>query len=102
MKTILVETGQIDTPLFSGVNLPWYAHFFGPVLDSKDIAREIIRVIDRGDSWRVRMPFYAKIVGGALWKCIPAGLMGLVRWGTGIDEAMRDVGRQGEHAKKGR
>ena len=92
MKTLLVETGQIDTALFEGVKLPWYANFFGPVLDSKDVAREIINIIGRGESGVLRMPFYAKIVASPLWAMIPGGLMGVVRWGAGIDGAMKGVG----------
>ena len=60
IKTLLVETGQIETGLFADMSLPWYANFFGPVLDAKDVASEIIRVVGRGEGGVVRMPAYAR------------------------------------------
>ena len=100
MKTLLVETGQIDTALFAGVTLPWYANFVGPVLESKDVAREIIGIVGRGEGGVLRMPVYAKVVGSAAWAMIPGGLMGLMRWGAGVDGAMRGVGGgKGREAK---
>ena len=92
MKTLLVETGQIDTALFAGVEVPWYAYFVGLVLEIKDVAREIITIVGSGEGGVLRMPVYAKVVGSALWAMIPGGLMGLVRWGAGVDGAMRGVG----------
>ncbi len=101
MKTLLIETGQIDTALFSGVQLPWYANFLGPVLESKDVAREIINIVGRGEGGVLRMPFYAKIVGSPLWMMIPGGLMGLLRWSAGIDGAMQGVGGAGKRREGG-
>ncbi|RMZ79541.1 hypothetical protein DV737_g3353, partial [Chaetothyriales sp. CBS 132003] len=64
MKTVLVETGQLDTALFANVtHLPWYANFFAPVLDAKDVADAIIGVVSRGESGVVRMPLYASVAG---------------------------------------
>ena len=54
----------MDTNLFGPhTTLPWYANFFGPVLEAKDVAMEIVRVVERGEGGVVRMPFYAKIIG---------------------------------------
>src|SRR2546423_1079752 len=47
VKTILVETGQIDTELFKSVETP--SNFFGPVLDTREVAKEIVKLVDNGD-----------------------------------------------------
>ena len=89
VKTVLVETGQMETGLFAEMtNLPWYANFFGPVLDAKDVASEIIRVIGRGDGGVLRMPFYAKIIGAGWYDVLPGSIQRLARWWSGIDHAL--------------
>ena len=84
VKTILVETGQIDTQLFSGVETP--SNFFGPILDTRQVAKEIVRLIDAGESGLVRMPAYARFID--LYHILPAGLQRVVRWASGVDVAM--------------
>ncbi|RMZ80019.1 hypothetical protein DV738_g3033, partial [Chaetothyriales sp. CBS 135597] len=72
IKTLLVETGQLDTPLFADVTrLPWYANFFAPVLDPKDVADAIIRVVSRGEGGVLRMPLYASVVGAGWYAVLP-------------------------------
>ena len=46
VKTILVETGQINTDLFEGVETP--SSFFGPILETREVAKEIVSLIDAG------------------------------------------------------
>lgn len=86
IKTVLVEVGQMDTALFAKVETPWYANFFGPVLEAKDVAKEIVGLIDRGESGLVRMPFYAKLI--PWYGVMPGSLQMLVRRFAGIDQAV--------------
>ena len=87
MKTLLVETGQLDTQLFANkTSLPFYAHFFGPVLEAKDVAKEIVKMIERGDGGVVRMPFYAKCM--PFYGALPGTAQLVIRWFSGIDRAM--------------
>lgn len=84
VKTLLVETGQIDTDMFRGVETP--NKFFAPILDTRQVAKEIVRRIDEGDGGLIRMPAYAKAV--AWYGILPAGVQRVVRWWSGIDTAM--------------
>lgn len=87
VKTLLVETGQIKTQLFADkTSLPSYAEFFGPVLEAKDIAKEIVKTIERGDGGVLRMPFYAKCM--PFYSVLPGTFQALVRWFSGIDRAI--------------
>lgn len=90
LKTLLVEVGQMDTSLFaSHTSLPWYANFFGPKLEAKDVAMEIVRKVERGEGGVIRMPFYAKCIGLGVWAVLPGSIQKLARWWSGIDEAVR-------------
>ena len=84
VKTILVETGQIDTDLFRGVETP--SNFFGPILDTREVAKEIVKLIDSGDGGLVRMPAYARFIDW--YMVLPVGLQMVARWASGIDVAV--------------
>jgi len=84
VKTILVETGQIDTDLFRRVETP--SNFFGPILDTREVAKEIVKLIDSGDGGLVRMPAYARFIDW--YMVLPAGLQIVARWASGIDVAV--------------
>lgn len=87
VKTLLVETGQIKTELFAEkTTLPSYAEFFGPVLEAKDIAKEIVKTIERGDGGVLRMPSYAKCM--PFYSMLPGTAQALVRSFSGIDKAI--------------
>ncbi|KIX96564.1 uncharacterized protein Z520_07830 [Fonsecaea multimorphosa CBS 102226] len=87
VKTILVEPGQLSTQLFADITrVPFYAHFFGPVLEAKDVAKEIVRWVERGDGGVIRMPFYAKCV--PFLGVMPGAVQRVVRWWSGIDRAI--------------
>ncbi|OAP54705.1 hypothetical protein AYL99_11153 [Fonsecaea erecta] len=91
VKTILVEPGQLSTELFADITrVPFYAHFFAPVLEAKDVAKEIVRWVERGDGGVIRMPFYAKCV--PLLGVMPGAVQRVVRWWSGIDRAI--IGRK--------
>ncbi|KAM5449238.1 hypothetical protein MaudCBS49596_005064 [Microsporum audouinii] len=84
IKTILVETGQIATPLFEGLETP--NSFWAPVLEPVQVAREIVSVIDSGEGGVIRMPAYAKFLG--LYAILPVSIEKLVRFLSGIDLAV--------------
>jgi short-subunit dehydrogenase len=87
IKTLLVEPGQLDTQLFGGkTTVPFYANFFGPVLEAKDVAKEIIKIIERGDGGVLRMPFYSKCM--PLFDVLPGSVQAGMRWFAGIDRAI--------------
>jgi NAD(P)-dependent dehydrogenase (short-subunit alcohol dehydrogenase family) len=87
VKTLLVEPGQLDTQLFAdNTSVPFYAHFFGPVLEAKDLAKEIVKTIERGDGGVIRLPFYAKFM--PFYAGLPGTLQLFVRWFSGIDRAI--------------
>ena len=90
VKTILVETGQIDTDLFRGVETS--SNFFGPILDTREVAKEIVKLIDSGDGGLVRMPAYARFI--AWYMVLPAGLQMVARWASGIDVAVGKAARR--------
>ena len=78
----------MNTNLFGPyTTLPWYANFFGPILEAKDVAMEIVRVVERGEGGVIRMPFYAKIIGNT-WGALPGSAQRGVRWWSGVDEAV--------------
>ncbi|EXJ81568.1 hypothetical protein A1O1_07632 [Capronia coronata CBS 617.96] len=87
VKTLLVEPGQLDTQLFAdNTSVPFYAHFFGPVIEAKDLAKEIVRTIERGDGGVIRTPFYTKCM--PFYGAMPGTFQLFMRWFSGIDEAI--------------
>lgn len=84
VKTILVETGQIATPLFKGVETP--NNFFAPVLDPLLVAQEIVSTIDKGNGGVIRLPAFASMV--SWYSVLPASIQRLARFLSGIDAAV--------------
>lgn len=85
IKTILVQPGQLSTPLFAGVKTP--SSFLGPVIEPVDVAKEIIAAIDGGSSADLAMPFYARWID---WmNVLPVGVQRIARWASGVDRAMQ-------------
>lgn len=92
VKTLLIETGQLDTNLFAAkTSLPFYAEFFGPILQANKVAKEILKTIERGDGGVIRMPFYAKLM--PLYPALPGIFQIVVRWFSGIDRAIGTGGK---------
>ncbi|KAK5134580.1 hypothetical protein LTR08_006366 [Meristemomyces frigidus] len=86
LRTILVTPGQLSTPLFAGLETP--STFLGPVVEPVELAREIVRMIDLGESGEISMPLYARWVD---WLAVlPAALQKLVRGVSGMDRAMEN------------
>ena len=74
------------TPLFAHAQMPWYAAFLGPTLEVPEVAREIVKVIGKGESAVIRMPLYASLVG-SFYAALPGSLQMGVRWLGGVDTA---------------
>lgn len=87
MKTTLVETGQLATELFQGLETP--NRFLAPVLETREVVREIVKSIDRGEGGVVRLPEYAKWVDW--YAVLPEGFKVAVRWFSGVDRATAGI-----------
>lgn len=84
VKLLLVETGQLSTPLFDRIQTP--NRFFAPILEPVQVAREIVDAIDNGRGGVIRLPAFAAL---ARWYAIlPAGLQRIARSLSGIDNAV--------------
>lgn len=84
IKMLLVETGQMATPLFDWVRTP--SHFFAPVLEPVEVAREIVAAVDSGRGGVLRLPAFATLVN---WYAVLPGAVQLIaRYLSGIDNAV--------------
>jgi len=84
IRTILVKPGQLSTPLFKGVKTP--NSFFGPVVEPTDLAKDIVKMIDSGNSGVIAAPLYARWIE---WMgVLPYSLQRLARAISGVDRAM--------------
>lgn len=97
MRTVLVTTGQMSTPLFHGVRTP--SGFFAPVVEPIEVAREVIAAIDEGRSAAVGMPLYARWVDW--YNVLPVGGQVLVRALAGVDRGMKTYIGRGDKAGRG-
>lgn len=87
VKMLLVETGQLSTPLFDWVKTP--NTFFAPILEPSQVAQEIVAAIDDGRGGVIRLPAFAAL---ARWYAVfPAGLQRIARFLSGIDHAVADA-----------
>lgn len=90
VKTICVAPGQLATRLFEGLKTPW--PFFGPVVEPVELAREIVRMIDSGNSGEIRLPLYARFIN--FMGILPPGLKSAARRISGMDRAMAQMARE--------
>jgi NAD(P)-dependent dehydrogenase (short-subunit alcohol dehydrogenase family) len=96
IRCVLVEAGQLSTPLFYGVQSP--NSFLAPVVEPIDVAKEIVAAIDSGMGAHVATPLYARWIGW--YDVLPAGVQVLVRRLAGVDTAMVGfVGRAGREKR---
>jgi short-subunit dehydrogenase len=84
VKTLLVEIGQMSTPLFDWVRAP--NHFFAPILEPVHVAREMVTAIDSGRGGVIRLPAYATLVNW--YAVLPAAVQRVARYLSGIDAAV--------------
>ncbi|KAF2116313.1 short chain dehydrogenase/reductase [Lophiotrema nucula] len=88
IKTILVTPGQMSTKMFAGVKTP--SRFLAPVIAPVDIAKEVIKMIEKGESGEIAAPLYSQYV--AFLGILPVGIQQLVRRWSGIDKAIERAG----------
>lgn len=86
VKMLLVETGQLSTPLFDWIKTP--NTFFAPILEPVQVAQEIVAAIDDGRGGVIRLPAFAALA--RLYAVFPAGLQRIARYLSGIDHAVAD------------
>ncbi|KAF2866994.1 short chain dehydrogenase/reductase [Massariosphaeria phaeospora] len=84
IKTILVTPGQMSTQMFADVKTP--SNFLAPMLAPVDVAKEILRLIERGESGEVAVPLYSRYI--SVLGVLPIGVQALVRRWSGVDKAM--------------
>lgn len=84
IKTLLVEVGQMATPLFEWVRTP--SHFFAPVLEPVEVAREIVAAVDSGQGGVLRLPSFAKLVN--FYAVLPGAVQRVARFVSGVDRAV--------------
>jgi short-subunit dehydrogenase len=87
IKTILVTPGQMSTKMFADVKPP--SNFFGPTATPAELGKNIIKLIERGDSGEVAIPLYSQYVG--FFTILPVGIQQLVRRWSGLDKAVGKV-----------
>lgn len=92
IRTLLVTPGQLGTRLFEQLQTP--NAFLAPVVEPVELAREIVRMIDSGESGNVSMPFYARWIE---WlHVLPVSVQALVQWLSGADRAMERMSQQAQ------
>lgn len=83
--------------MFADVKAP--SKFFAPMATPADLGKNIIRLIERGESGEVAIPLYSQHVG--FFMVLPAGIQQLVRRWSGLDTAVGPVavGKGGSEKK---
>ncbi|KAJ5084426.1 Short-chain dehydrogenase/reductase SDR [Penicillium alfredii] len=84
IKTLLVEIGQMSTPLFDWVRTP--NDFFAPVLETVEVARDVVAAIDSGRGGVIRLPAFAALVNW--YAVLPVAVQRFARHLSGIDSAV--------------
>jgi len=92
IKTLLVASGQMSTPLFAGVETP--STFWAPVLEPVDVAKEVIAAVDAGRGGEVSLPLFAKWV--AVFWVLPVSVRKVVRAWSRLDTAMKGYRGKGK------
>ncbi|KAI4243988.1 MAG: hypothetical protein L6R40_003199 [Gallowayella cf. fulva] len=86
IKTILVTPGQLDTAMFAHIKLDWFRNFFGPVVEVRDLAVRIVKMVDAGEGGTIAVPFFASAL--AWQQILPKGLQNWLKRWSGVDTAM--------------
>lgn len=61
ITTLLVCTGRMNTSLFKDVNTP--SHILAPDICPAQLAKQIIRIIETGDTNSLKVPYYTNLIG---------------------------------------
>ena len=71
----------------------------GPRVEVREVAMRIVGMVDRGEGGEVRMPAYARWVGGM--GALPVGVQRALRELSGVDEEGRGVAEKAEGVDNG-
>ncbi|KAL8910166.1 MAG: hypothetical protein Q9171_004544 [Xanthocarpia ochracea] len=92
IKTILVTPGQLDTAMFAHIKLDWFRNFFGPIVEVRELAMRIVKMVEAGEGGTIAVPFFASAL--AWQQILPKGLQNWLKRWSGVDTAM--MAPQGE------
>ncbi|KAE8214677.1 hypothetical protein CF327_g1951 [Tilletia walkeri] len=92
VRTTLVCPGHIKTALFAHLDVPPLARFLAPLLDPRDVAKAILRALERQESTDIYMPWYAQ--WAPLLRMLPSFLRDLAQTISGADEAIEVMYRR--------
>lgn len=92
IKTILVTPGQMSTRMFEDVKTP--SNFLAPVISPTEVAKDILRLIEKGESGEVAVPVYSRYV--QIMGVLPVGLQTILRRLSGVDTAVAKAGLLGK------
>ncbi|KAF1957009.1 NAD(P)-binding protein [Byssothecium circinans] len=90
IKTILVTLGQMGTKMFADVKTP--SHFLAPVVSPAEIAKDILKLIEKGESGEIAIPLYSRYI--QVFGALPVGVQTLIRRWSGIDKAIPTDGSE--------
>lgn len=85
--------------MFADVNMGWLRIFFGPVVEVRELAVRLVKMIDEGEGGLLALPAYARWIG--CLGVLPVGVQQIVRRWSGVDEAMAAGGHSTENGLRG-
>lgn len=74
--------------MFANVKTP--SNFLAPVVAPTELAKEILKLVEKGESGEVCVPLYSKWIG--IMDVLPAGVRELIRSWSGVDTAIAKAG----------
>ncbi|KAL9041729.1 MAG: hypothetical protein Q9214_004007 [Letrouitia sp. 1 TL-2023] len=86
IKMILVTPGQLDTRMFEHIKLPWIKRFFGPVVEVRELAVNLMKMIDSGEGGTIAMPAFASSI--AWVGILPKSMQNSMKRWSGVDTAI--------------
>lgn len=86
IRLLLVTTGQLTTTMFHDVKPPM--KFLAPLVHHVELAKEIVRKIEKGEKGVLCAPLYANFL--PIVKCLPIFMQDFCRWFSGIDTQIKD------------
>jgi hypothetical protein len=74
----------MGTNMFAGVQTP--SNFLAPIVTPAEIGKDIIRLIEKGESGEIALPLYSRYI--QILGVLPVGVQHLVRRWSGMDKAV--------------
>ena len=88
IKTILVTPGQMGTKMFENLKTP--SNFLAPIISPTEIAKDILKLVEKGESGEVAVPVYSRYIH--FLGVLPVGIQAIVRKLSGVDTAIAKAG----------